>query len=301
MPTPSEIIEMYHDGLEGCIIDEEDIAAFRKEEQHVLFGETPAFAAQYAKDIPRAYLYKSAQKFDPKFGAIEAQTAPDCVSHGQRNALDVTRAVEIDIKGEPEMWVVRGATENIYQARQHRGAGMSPSVAARYVSKTGGLLLRKNYGSVDLSRYNASLGVNKRIPREIFIDEAHKHPVRNVASIESLDELKEALANGYGCTIASGWGFESRRDKYGKSRPRGGWNHLMHLSGYDDDIEGVLVVNSWGAWNSGPKYANQPDGSFWVDYSIMERWIRDATIYAFSQFEGFPARQIPNYGLGEWL
>lgn len=598
------------------------------------------------------YVYCINVEDDHLFIANGIGTA-NCVSHGHRNALDVTRAVEIDVKGEPEAWVARGATENIYQARTHGGAGMSPSVAARYVSKTGGLLLRKDYGEVDLSKYNPSLGIYKRIPRSIFINEAHKHPVTKVASIDSLEELKEAFANGYACTISSNWGFGSRRDKYGKAKPSGSWNHcyledtiilgnkikricdvnigdnvighdgklhhvahtfkryyngeilkikslylptthitpehpilvarkrkyaiigrsdsnfevdwiqakelrvgdylciqrnnpyeekyepvvfdyqnkrrkpistinpssdlawlfglyiadgnsvkhhricftinikelhivnrivdvvkkcfglktyikqhntfyrvyvyssvladnfrswfgggyntpkkvpqfimhwhkfytdfikgivdgdghvrnngvviisntstdviyncrqiLLHMGmrpslkrkvnkgtyqiknkeqyiwtlgwtpnyqtdvqtkneiesfmlckitgieligysghvynlevddvnsyiadgycthncmqtcAYDDDIEGILIVNSWGAWNSGPKHAGQPDGSFWVDYSIMERWIRDATIYAYSQFEGFPVRQLPDYGLGEWL
>ena len=49
--------------------------------------------------------FKSLLKFDPGFGPAERQTTGDCVSHATRNAIDITRSVEIDIKGDREQFV----------------------------------------------------------------------------------------------------------------------------------------------------------------------------------------------------
>ena len=72
----------------------------------------------------------------------------DCVSHSTRNAVDISRAVEIHVDGERENWLARGATEAIYGCRGHGGQGMSCSRAATFVSQSGGVLVRKNYPGV---------------------------------------------------------------------------------------------------------------------------------------------------------
>lgn len=229
----------------------------------------------------------------------------NCVSHAVRNAIDVTRAVEIDINGEAESFEHRGATEGIYQSRSHRGQGMSCSGAARYVNSQGGILIRKDYGDVDLSTYNSSLGARKRIPRSVFIDEAQKHQVQTVSLITTIEEARDALANGYGLACCSGVGFESRRDNNGISRRKGSWAHAMAWIACDDtrelyDETLFLIQNSWGKWNSGPKRHGQPDGSFWVRERDARAILNARGSFVFSNVDGFPARELPNYGLGSW-
>mgnify|MGYP003640670417 CR=1 FL=1 len=56
---------------------------------------------------------------------------------------------------------------------------------------------------------------------------------------------------------------------------------------------GVLVQNSWGTWNAGPKRHNQPDGSFWVDADDIERLIlSQGDSWAFSGYAGFKPQQL---------
>jgi len=303
--TPQELLEMYNDGFVGASCDPDDLNKLLGELPLPLFGAA-AYQIEYSGVGKLSLPFKSLLKFDPKFGPAEAQKTGDCVSHGVRNAIDISRTVEIDIKGEAEGYVARGATEGIYQSRGHRGEGMHCSQAARYVNKEGGILLRKKYGKVDLSNYNASLGANLRIPTSIFIDEAKKHQVGTTSLVTTVEEARDSLANGYGLACCSSVGFSSVRDNNGISLSKGTWHHCMAWIACDDtrdlfDETLFLVQNSWGKWNSGPKRHGQPDGSFWIRERDARKILQARGSFAFSNVEGFPARQLPNYGLGEWV
>lgn len=240
-----------------------------------------------------------------------AQKTGDCVSHGTRNAVDLSRAVEIAIKGEPEGFYVKGATEGIYGSRGHGGQGMSCSGAARFVTQTGGLLLRKDYTAEfghDLSEYNNSykLGMGwgrGGVPDDV-LEEARKHQVATASMVESTQEAADALANGYGLSVCSGYGFSSERDANGVSNRRGSWSHCMCIAGVDDTEETkrkvgsriFLIQNSWGKFNDGPKHLNQPDGSFWIVERDMAGMIGARGTFAFSNVDGFPPQDLPHAG-----
>lgn len=302
--TPEELLEAYNNGFKGATCDPIDLEKLMGELKRPLFSEaaTNLFSGEGKLSLP----FKSLLKFDPDFGPSEAQTVGDCVSHATRNACDITRAVEIDIKGEPESFETRGATEGIYQSRDWNGEGMTCSGAVRYVTSTGGILLRKKYDNFDLSKYNGSIGANKRIPQSVFKTEAQKHKIRTASLIRTVAEARDALANGYALSCCSGVGFESIRDKNGISRSKGSWAHAMAWIAADDtrvlfNETLFLIQNSWGKWNSGPKTHGQPDGSFWIRETDARRILSEQSSFAFSNFDGFPARQLPQYGMGGWV
>ena len=141
--------------------------------------------------------YKSVLKFD-KNPYNERQTTGDCVSHGTRNACDVSRAVEIDIGGERESWMAKGATEAIYGARGWSGEGMSCSRAAEFVTKIGGIIVRKNYpGIADFSKYNGSLGAGwggRGLPDKV-LDLANDHQMRTTSLIKTIKKTKIGRAH----------------------------------------------------------------------------------------------------------
>tara|TARA_R110000824_G_scaffold808_1_gene4925 strand:+ start:9244 stop:10164 length:921 start_codon:yes stop_codon:yes gene_type:complete len=294
--TPRKILNLYRDGFVGSVCDPEDVAKLMGELPMPVFGAA-AHHLQSSGDGKKSLPFKSVLKFDSGFGPCERQTTGDCVAHATRNAVDITRAVEIDIDSQKEDFVARGATEGIYQSRGHRGQGMTCSEAARYVHQNGGILIRKNYGDVDLSRYNSTLGANHRIPDNIYEDEAQKHQVKTVSSIRTVEEAKDALANGYSVSVCSGYGFSSRRDKNGIAKRSKGWNHAMAWIGCDDSREAhretlFLVQNSWGVWNSGPKRLDQPDGSFWIREKDARGMLSGGGAWVFSNVDGFPSREI---------
>jgi hypothetical protein len=303
--TPRELLNVYRNGFEGSVCDPEETAALLAQLKTPLFGAT-AYRLFGSGEGKLSLPFKSLLKFDPGFGPAERQTTGDCVSHATRNAVDITRAVEIDIKGEAESFEARSATEGIYQSRSHRGQGMTCSGAAKYVATQGGILLRKDYGEIDLSTYDSSIGANKRIPRSVWIDEAQKHQVKTISMITTVEEARDALANGYAISVCSGYGFSSRRDTKGIAKQSGSWAHAMAWIACDDTRERhnetlFLVQNSWGVWNSGPKVHGQPEGSFWIREKDARGMLASQGSWVFSDVDGFPARDLPDYGTSTYL
>lgn len=303
--SPKKIWKAYREGFEGSICDPEETAKLLAKLKTPIFGAA-AYKLYGAGEGKLSLPFKSLLKFDPKFGPHERQTTGDCVAHSTRNAIDITRAVEIDIKGESESFETRSATEAIYQSRPWSGQGMTCSGAAKYVNSTGGILLRKNYGSVDLSVYNSSLGANKKIPKNIYATQAKKHQVKTISMISTVQEARDALANGYSISVCSNVGFSSKRDSKGIARTSGSWAHAMAWIACDDTRERFnemlfLVQNSWGLWNSGPKVHGQPDGSFWIREKDARNMLSQNGSWVFSDVDGFPAKQLPDYGTSSYL
>ena len=294
--TPRSILKLYRSGFKGSACDPEDVRKLLGELPMPVFGAA-AYELRDSGEGKTSLPFKALVKFDTGFGPSERQTTGDCVSHSTRNAVDITRSVEIAIKDEPEEFIARGATEGIYQSRSHNGQGMTCSGAARYVSDSGGILIRKDYGSVNLSTYNSTLGAKKKLPKSVFKTEAVKHQVRTVSMISTVEEARDALANGYALSVCSNVGFSSTRDAKGIAKRSGSWNHAMAWIACDDSKSIYnetlfLIQNSWGVWNSGPKRLDQPDGSFWIREKDARSMLAQQGSWVFSDVEGFPARDI---------
>jgi hypothetical protein len=294
--TPRDILKAYNEGFVGSWCDLEDLDKLLGELPHPLFGAA-AYNLYGSGKGKVALLHKSVQKFDPTFGAHENQLQGDCVSHATRNAVDVTRCHEI-VGGQREDFINRGATEGIYGSRGHGGEGMACSQAARFVNKSGGILLRQKYGEYDLSKYTAIGGSwgNRGVPADLTT-EARKHQVKTVSLINTLEQARDAIANGYGISVCSMSGFSSRRDKHGIAKRSGSWAHAMAWIGVDDSREIYnetlfLVQNSWGVWNAGPKRFDQPDGSFWIRETDASEMLSQNGSWVFSDVDGFPARKV---------
>jgi hypothetical protein len=296
--NPRDILQAYTDGFVGSWCDPEDTDKLLGELPHPLFGVAASDLYSTGEDKV-ALLHKSIMDFDPTFGGHERQTTGDCVSHATRNAVDITRCHEIIDGGQAESFEARGATEAIYGSRGHGGQGMSCTVAARFVHKQGGILLRKDYGFVDLSRYNSRTGQNwgrSGVPKDV-LNEGKKHQVKTISLVKSVNEARDAIANGYALSVCSNYGFSSKRNEHGIARKSGSWNHAMSWIAMDDSREIhdetlFLIQNSWGVFNSGPKRLGQPDGSFWVREKDAAGMLNQNGAWAFSDVDGFPPRKV---------
>ena len=233
------------------------------------------------------------------------QTVGDCVAQGAAYAVDAVKSVDIVINKEFEEWVAETATEDIYAGSRVqigngrlRGDGSIGAWAARYVNEYGAVP-RGKYGNIDLTTYSGSKarswgrkGVG--VPKSL-LPIVKKHPVLTVSKVTTYEEVRDLISNGYAVTIASSQGFSSRRDSEGFASPKGSWAHQMSILAVDDEYKrpGVLVQNSWGKWNGGPKRHDQPDGSFWVDAEEIEkRILKKGDSWAFSGYEGFKPREL---------
>lgn len=237
----------------------------------------------------------------------QIQAIGDCVSFGAAHAVDHTYCTEIIVKGDREEWVSMTSTEDIYGgSRVNIGNGQLGGSdgsfgiwAAKYVNQFG-TLVRQRYQNDDLSKYDSNRARVWGNPGQgtpnYLLDIARSYKIRTVSLIQTYEEARDAIANGYAITIASNQGFGSTRDKDGFLSPRGSWPHQMCLIGVDDSYsrKACLCLNSWPYnWVSGPTRHDMPPGSFWIDANVLEeRILSQGDSWAFSDKEGFPIKKL---------
>lgn len=236
----------------------------------------------------------------------------NCVSFGAAHAIQALICTEIYLKKEKEKWVGQVATEPIYggsrvqigNGRLGSGDGSLGVWAAKFITDYG-VLSRLVYDDYDLRQYSPTRAKQWGMPRagcprELW-DDCREHPVGTSTKVTSVEQARDLIANGYAIGIAGNKGFSNRRDKYGIARASGSWAHMMSILGVDDDgstaggKKTMLVCNSWPYnWISGPTRFDQPPGSFWATYDDLEYYFVRGDSWAYSNFQGYPARPAYN-------
>ena len=241
------------------------------------------------------------------------QELGDCVSHGYGLGIDILTATQIVKRKSPQRWVAKASTELLYAAaridvgrniynRSLRGDGAEGYWCA-HAAKSCGVLLRQKYGKWDFTTYDGevakSLGY-KGVPAEL-LPLAKCHPIGWAALVNTWDEARDCIYNGFPVVLCSNQGFSTKRgrDSQGFLSPsRTKWNHCMLLAGMDEacDRPGGLIINSWGSdWVDGPTRLNQPLGSFWADSSVISRMISQGDSIALSSYAGYPRASYDIY------
>lgn len=232
----------------------------------------------------------------------------NCVSHGSRNARDITRAVEILVKREPEEWFKMGATEPTYGARGHGGQGMSPARASKF-ERDVGFLARTDYGIVDLTKYDSRIGArwgSSGVPRDVQ-ELCSKNKVGVITLVRSQEELMDAMFNGYAAHSgqSAAWSVDSdkRGIHYRTARP---WGHDMCVAGYDDSREFFpfrvwCIQNSWGAWNQKPKawpkeYGEWVPGMILTSADDFDVCVKSGDCWVYGSIDGYPPQRLPDLG-----
>ena len=126
------------------------------------------------------------------------------------------------------------------------------------------------------------------------LKERTKTSVKTISLINTIDQARDAIANGYAISVCVIWIF-LRRDKHGIARKSGSWNHTMAWISMDDSHEIYnetlfLIQNSWGVFNSGPK--GLINGSFWVREKDAIGMLRQNGAWVYSDVDGFPPRKV---------
>jgi hypothetical protein len=129
---------------------------------------------------------------------------------------------------------------------------------------------------------------------------ARLHPVKDYISVDSYEECRDCIYMGSPVVVGSSQGFgEGRltRDEDGFLNPPrrvlfpSVWNHAMVIIAVSDEgRRGALILNSWGSnWVNGPmRYGDEPEGSFWVDWEIIDRMVKQGDSFALRGFKGYP-------------
>lgn len=231
------------------------------------------------------------------------QEIGDCVSMGAANAIDYLACMEIARLGDRERYR-RSFPPFIYGvSRMQIGGGKlglsdgSLGVwAADAVRKFGVLACdepKTPKYSGDVAR---TWGRTPGVPKA-FLELGKPHCLKTVAQVSNYPQVRDALINGYPVTVASSRGFRMElRVANGKSWgvPAGQWFHQMCFVGVDDDSQrpGCYCLNSWGDTAHGKPADDAPPGGFWVDAEVVESMVKEGDSWAYSQFEGFPARKL---------
>lgn len=211
-----------------------------------------------------------------------AQERGDCVSHDQKNANMGTYACEIqhgivdEVTGKKEeapkisaTGLKQGAfsTEVFYWFRRHGGDGWSCDAAARVSMKEAGLVPRQDFSDspidTDLTRYSGrNAGKYGRTPPSGAVADAlDNNLIRQATTINSLEEIRDFVNNGYMLSTCGMQGYSNKRNEHGVSSRTTSWAHAMAVHGFDDREWAhrtyggplILVQNSWAIWNSGPR------------------------------------------------
>lgn len=320
-----KLIEMYDSGYRGCIYDptaRDELFSAQPYPDGELAASQFGLAESGAGKL--SLPYKPAYDHWPECWPCPGQQTGDCVSHAGKNSgivligAEVAAGVPDPVTNIVESWpeVTKEAEregvvacENIYGDRGHGGQGASCSRLIRHVTEWGGILLRQNYPElgIDLTRYTVRLGINwgrSQTPENVRA-EARKHQIRTATDCPNHEVCRDFIANGYPIWVCSGYGWSSSRDENGYSVRRGSWSHSWVIMAYDDreatkqkyGFPLALYNHDWGKWNSGGRRIlgtdiDIPEGSMWIDARLLDNC--DCT--AMSNFDGFPARKLPDWG-----
>ena len=262
------------------------------------FRATLAFAA--SDDGPEeVYLWESAlTATGDVLPARDQKSVGACVACATASAIEYLLCSQI-ADGAVESYrdlapeVIYGGSRVEVGGGRIRGDGSIGAWAAKWV-KDYGVVDRELHGAYDLRRYDEArcrafgrTGIPDELERL-----ARKHPVREVAHVESWAECRAAIQNRYPVVVCSDQGFTMERDRDGFCNPRGTWYHAMAVIAVRGGTRpGGFLLNSWGPnAHTGPRVPeNAPACGFWVDAAVLDRMLRQGDSWAFSNVEGFPS------------
>jgi hypothetical protein len=308
----------------GWVPNPDGVQKFLRELPEPTFTDAGPDAIREAKGVD-TFLYRAGQKaHQALYGRpwiVERQGIGDCVSWGWAHGIYIAQCVDWEtgrLANPPPF----PSTEALYggsrvEARGKPGNGKSPvggysdgsygAAAARW-SRQWGVVYREVYGPLDLTKYSSSrakewgaYGCGGKGDDGKLDLIAKKHPATNVALVKTWDEAAAAIESGFPIPVCSGQGFSSQRDDLGYSVAQGSWSHCMVFCAVryqknGSPVDALLCLNSWGPnWNSGPKWpSDQPDGSFWVKRSTVERMLSMEDSFAVGSVTGFGWRDLDN-------
>lgn len=281
-------------------------------------GKTNLESRRYA-------LWQGARQVLGKDPAWIWQQTGSCVGAGGGNMAMVTQGVEIALKGESEQfrwlwWLYAYGRSRFHSGIRGPGEGSQGSGWAKAATTDGQFELDPE-GEPDLpdpsirsgwAVHPSSLEMKWSDGGKIdanWIKVGKTHLFKTAARLRSADDCVEALANGYAITQASMFGFSPMVPPVEGKGPNqvrlvrrwnATWSHQTWVDEFWDhpDLGPIFHWgNNWGpdAHNpGGVTPSGYPNTGVYITYELMHEIARrsDSEVYAFSAFDGFPAREL---------
>lgn len=233
------------------------------------------------------------------------QQVGDCVAFGAKNVEEYLQCQEIAAGDREEFHPVYppynyGTSRVQVGGGRLRGDGSTGAWMAAAAMRYG--VLRADFPGVPPYSGQVSREWGRPPgPPEPFLQEGKMHIVRSAAPIGSVEEAALALSNGYPLTIASNQGFTMTAGRDGFHAPSGMWAHQMAIVYWAKEPEPHFgILNSWGDQHGRLRDfitdEEWPIGMLRVRAEVVGRMISSGECFAYSQFDGFPARR-PDYAL----
>ena len=253
--------------------------------------------AEAVSQDKRAVLWDASLRVLGKHIPNIQQQIGDCVSFGAANAvmyLQCVQAATEAIEYKPVFQPFIYGTSRVLVGKGRLGCNSDGSVGswAAAAVKDYGILFADSEGVPAYSGSVAKSWGCRRSAFEKFLPVAKQFPVQAIAKVDTWQQVRDAIINGYPVTVASNQGFTMRgRVRDGKLwlTPQGTWAHQMVIIGYDPLPEPCFcILNSWGPNAHGTPPDNAPPGSFWTTAKTVDRMVKQDDSFAFSAFKGFP-------------
>lgn len=226
-----------------------------------------------------------------------AQQIGCCVGRGFAAGVDILACVEIAVDKQAEEFQ-ETSHEAIYGLSREIGNFLGPvgqdgsvgAWAAKAVNQHG--TVSRNVVGPYSDRKAGEWG-HRGVPADI--KSKMKNKVRTVSLVQTYEEARDSIANGYPVVVCSNRGFTMERDSRGFCKPQGTWNHCMLFMGIRHDIPGLLCMQSWGMDNPrGPMVLDQPSNTFWVEDRVSDDMLGQGDSWALCDFDGYAARELPD-------
>ena len=247
------------------------------------------------------------------------QWSGSCVGAGATKAYLQAAAGDAVVRGDAEQvkfcfpWATYGMGRKLggmnrtgegsfgtAQARAVREWGMLPSDDPRFPQPNESSLTAGWLSYSERIEIAWSHPSNWPISENELYRDAQNYQILDTAQVRSTTEVRKALSQGYGVTLASMFGTRNERvnDGYLIGDWNDRWAHQMSCGGYSTHPSlGIVfwIQNQWGsaAHPVCPKMsAKGVVGGFWITERNMAEIIRTGEVFIHSNTEGFPVRKI---------
>ena len=247
------------------------------------------------------------------------QQTGSCVGAGGGNMAKTAQCVEIVLKREPKeyrelWWPYTYGRSRFLAGIGGRGEGSIGSAWAKAATTAaGGFFEIDPTGFPDLPDYKEQDGWLVQ-PAKVELEWSDGGAISDqwvrlgstrlfhtAAQMRSAEDCAEALMNGYPITQASMFGFSNPRVK-GSQFPirvaewNGQWSHQTYIDEVWDhpELNGLYFRwgNNWGPTAHGKPTGDEPPGGVYISARTLDQICRTGEVYAFSAFDGFPARDL---------
>lgn len=283
----------------------------------------------YSKNV---FLYRYLQmqigEIEPHTQFTDGVGVGDCIGQACAMGADILACVNIHLLGKAETFPGKASVEMIFAGSRVEIGDVNSIVrpilgstgywAAEYM-KQYGILHRRPYSDgvnyIDLRGYSAVRSLKYRnlgVP-DWLEPIAKQHPIQEVTRVKTGREVLDAICSGQPVLICSSYAFHDTRDEQGFSAPylkamqycedcgrihlfRKKWHHALIATGaiVRGGRVGVVLQNSMGNWNTGPRPYNMPAGSFAVDLKYIDQMVKDhgGDSWAMSAYKGSEVSKV---------